>query len=65
MTLDEIEERVSQLPPDELARFREWFLEFDAAQWDKQIDQDARSGCLDKLAESATAEYVAGRTKLL
>jgi len=26
MTLQELEESISQLPPDQLMRFREWFL---------------------------------------
>ena len=28
---------VEQLPPDELAKFRRWFAQFDADAWDAQI----------------------------
>lgn len=35
----EIEQAVSQLPPQELARFREWFEKFDAEIWDKQFEE--------------------------
>jgi len=31
-TIEEIEKAVAELPPDQLARFRAWFDEFDAAQ---------------------------------
>jgi hypothetical protein len=48
MTIEEIEEAVSQLPPDELARFRAWFEEFEAARFDRKIEQDAASGRLDR-----------------
>ena len=33
-----IEQAVEALPPSELAEFRRWFAEFDAAAWDKQIE---------------------------
>ena len=41
MTLQGLEQTLSHLHPMELARFREWFREFDAACWDEQIDADA------------------------
>ena len=64
MTLRELEQTISHLPPDELARFREWFLEFDAAYWDGKIEKDVAQGSLDELADVAIAEHPAGRTKL-
>lgn len=30
MTVEELERAVSELPPEELRRFREWFAEFEA-----------------------------------
>ena len=61
----EIEQAVSQLPPKELARFREWFEEFDAKMWDRQFEEDARSGRLDKLANQAIADFRAGKYREL
>ena len=55
-----IEQAVESLPPSELAEFRRWFAEFDAAAWDRQIEQDAASGKLDGLAAEALADYRAG-----
>ena len=52
-----IEKAVEALPSTELAEFRRWFAEFDAAAWDKQIAQDAASGKLDGLAAEALADY--------
>ncbi len=58
-----IEKAVESLPPTELAEFRRWFAEFDAAVWDKQIEKDAASGKLDGLAAEALADYRAGSAR--
>ena len=62
MTLEELEKSVSHLPPDELARFREWFLDFDAAQFDRRIETDANDGHLDSLADAALRDHAAGKS---
>lgn len=64
-TVQEIEQAVSRLSLEELARFREWFDEFDAKVWDKQFEADAKSGKLDKLANQAIADFRAGKYKEL
>jgi len=63
MTRIEIERAVEQLSPEELAKFRRWFSEFDAAAWDAQIEADAAAGKFDSLAEEALAEYRAGKAR--
>jgi len=62
-TIEAIEEAVEKLPHAELAKFRRWFAEFDAAAWDAQIEADAAAGKLDVLAEEALAEYRAGKAR--
>ena len=57
MGIYEIEQAVTHLSRKELARFRQWFEEFDAETWDKQIEADAASGKLDKTAEKALTGY--------
>jgi len=64
-TVEEIEQAVSNLPPDDLARFRAWFEAFEAAQFDEKIERDAKSGKLDRLAEQALADYRAGHAREL
>jgi len=64
-TAQEIEKAVAKLPPQELARFRAWFEHFDAEMWDKQFEEDAKSGRLDVIADKAIAEYKAGKAKEL
>jgi len=62
MTLQELENQVSQLPPDQLAQFIDWVKELDSDLWDKQIDSDVAAGRLDSLVADAIAEDDAGRT---
>jgi uncharacterized protein YcbX len=64
-TVQGIENAVSQLSPEELARFREWFDEFDAKVWDEQFEADVESGKLDKLADRAIADFGAGKYREL
>ena len=51
-TVEHIEDEIRNMSPEELIRFRKWFLEFDSTQWDEQIEQDAQAGKLDKIADS-------------
>jgi hypothetical protein len=60
-----IEKAVESLPPSDLAEFRRWFAEYDAAAWDKQIEQDAASGKFDGLAAEARADYRSGTAREL
>jgi hypothetical protein len=59
--IEEIENAVAELPKEELARFREWFAEFEAQVWDREIEDDAEAGRLDKLAEEALRDRESGR----
>jgi hypothetical protein len=61
--IEEIEKAVSSLAPDELDRFRAWFEEFQAARFDRQIEQDARTGKLDTLARQALDDLRKGRAR--
>jgi len=61
MTIDKLEKAVSELPPQELAKFTTWFEEFLADHWDRQIKADAAAGRLDHLAKEADEDFAAGR----
>lgn len=60
-TVAEISGAVQRLPKRELARFRKWFAEYDAAQWDGEIERDVAAGRLDRLLAEARRELKAGR----
>ena len=61
--IEKLEKRIESLPPEELAKFRSWFIEFDARVWDRQIEADSKAGKLDRLVNSALAEYKSGKAK--
>ena len=63
--IEDIEKAVSELGPEELARFRAWFEAFDAARFDQKIERDAKAGKLDKLANEAIADFRKGRAREL
>lgn len=60
--VDKLAHEISSLSRDELAAFREWFREYDAEEWDRQIKEDCRAGKLDGLAEQAISDHRSGRT---
>ncbi len=64
-TVHEIEKAISKLSEEELSNFRKWFEEFDAEVWDKQFENDVKSGKLDKLTQQAISDYKAGKCKEL
>lgn len=64
-TVKELEKAVTDLSPEEFAEFRAWYEAFDAAMWDKQFQDDAKSGKLDRVAEKAVADYRKGKAKPL
>ncbi|MEW6173533.1 MAG: hypothetical protein AB1510_10805 [Bacillota bacterium] len=61
----EIEKAVSGLTPQELAKFRAWFEEFDTAAWDKRFEEDVKAGKLDTIAERAVSDFKKGNFKEL
>ncbi len=63
--VEELESRVRTLPAADLAKFREWFIEFDNEAWDRQIASDYRAGKLDKLIAKARTEMAQGKAEEL
>ena len=64
-TIEYIEDEIRKLAPEELAELRDWFLEFDAQRWDEEIEQDVKSGRLDRIAEGSLQAWRNGKaTKL-
>ena len=65
ITIEEIEKAVAQLTSAELKKFREWFEAFDAERFDEKIEEDAKTGKLDRLADEALAEFRSGHAREL
>ena len=64
-TIEEIEKVVTQLPKDQLSKFRDWFYKFDSDIWDNQMEKDIADGKLDFLVKEAISEYKTGKSKKL
>jgi len=56
MKVEEIAEVVAKLPPDQLARFRRWFIAFEAGRPDHAKELDSTAVKLGRLAGRAFAE---------
>ena len=63
--VEQIEQQIEHLDDQAFARLRLWFLEYDHARWDRQVEADSAAGKLDFLADEARAEHRAGKTRPL
>lgn len=61
--VEKLEREVAALSEEELAEFRRWYADFDAAVWDRRLTADAAAGALDRFADEALAEHRAGHTR--
>ena len=59
--VEQIERQIQSLDDQAFARLRQWFIEYDHARWDRQIEADSAAGKLDFLADEALAEHRAGK----
>jgi hypothetical protein len=57
MTVEDIEEAILRLPPNELARFRAWFAEFEAGRTTPKFEPEATASKLGRLAGRAIADF--------
>jgi hypothetical protein len=56
-----LERAVEKLTSSDLVEFRSWFLDYDADIWDREIEEDYRSGKLDNLISEAIRDYQDGK----
>jgi hypothetical protein len=63
--VEQLEQEISRLSADEFAQLRDWLLEQDWDEWDRQIERDANAGKLDRLMKQALADHAAGKTRPL
>jgi hypothetical protein len=61
--VQEIQEAVELLSPQQLARFRQWFEMFDADRFDAAIKRDIDAGKLDPLAGEAISQHRTRRSR--
>ena len=56
---------LANMPPAKVAELAEWFEEFHAQLWDKQLEQDLKAGRLDSLLVEADQDLESGRCEKL
>ena len=61
MSIQELETAITRLSKEELSTFSQWFEEYTADEWDRQIEADARAGRFDAAGKRAKVDYEAGR----
>jgi hypothetical protein len=60
-SVQEIENAITKLKPEQVDQIAEWLEEYREEAWDRQIECDAKSGKLDKLIGKAKADARAGK----
>lgn len=64
MTVESIKEAIAELRPEEKTSLTAWLLEQDAAEWDRQMEEDfSPGGAGMALLEEAESDVRAGRVK--
>lgn len=61
-SIQEIEAAIETLPPEQFLLLREHIQKRFDEQWDREFVDDATSGKLDSVAETAISEHRAGRS---
>jgi len=61
----DIQSAIKSLPKKDQIVLREWFEQFDADEWDRQFEEDAKSGKLDDLADKAISDFRSGKSREL
>jgi hypothetical protein len=60
-----VQDAVRALPAEDFNAFSSWFEQYEEQRWDRQIEQDQKSGPLRSLMEQARTDFEAGRCKPL
>jgi len=61
-TLEQIQEKIIVLPPNDKMKLFKWFADLDDQIWDKQIEKDFQEGGTgSKLLEKIKADFAAGK----
>lgn len=59
--VEELEDTVRALSPEELRQFRDWLDSWDAERWNRQFAADALGGKLDAIADRALKDLAENR----
>lgn len=60
LTIEQIENAILQLSPEEMGELLKWFLDLDYQRWDIQLERDIVEGKLEALAAEAITDFESG-----
>lgn len=63
--VEELEALILNLPRQDRARLRDWFLQLDDGLWDQQIASDYKAGKFQALIDKARRELSEGKAREL
>ena len=63
--IEELEVRILNLPRQDMAKLREWFLELDHQLWDQQIAADFKARKFQGLIDEARGELARSKAREL
>jgi hypothetical protein len=63
--VEQLEDEIKALLPNEFRELRAWLDEYDARVWDEQFNADACSRKLDAVADLALKDLCEGRSAIL
>ncbi len=63
--LEKIEQEIAALSDGDRRKLAQWFADFQADIWDRQIERDIDAGRLDSVIEAANAEIAQGKVRPL
>jgi hypothetical protein len=63
MQVEQLQREIEALSPKEFVRLRNWFVEKEWEQWDKQLEVDVAAGKLDFLLKEARAAKARGKLR--
>ena len=64
-SLQRLKAAISQLTPEQLTAFAQWFEEYRVDAWDRRIEADILAGRLDHAGRRADEDFEAGRCECL
>jgi len=56
MSVEELKSQIKELPDSEFRALADWLGDEDQQKWDRQIEEDSKSGALDFLKREAEEE---------
>lgn len=65
MTVMEIEKAIKKLSAEDFNNLMFWISEYRNEKWDRQIEEDCRTGKLKSLIESAIEDIEGGNVKAI